>query len=75
MAVENFGRIVTTVFEKKRKSSELTVSWSILAMFLKPQPYGLDVSAHIVPPHSVKRLLKVHLNRTEFLRRLQYGLE
>ena len=27
-------------------------------MFLKPQPYDLDVIAHIVPPHSVKRLLK-----------------
>ena len=27
-------------------------------MFLKPQPYGLDVIAHIVPPHSVKRLYK-----------------
>ena len=27
-------------------------------MFLKPQPYDLDVIAHIVPPDSVKRLLK-----------------
>ena len=28
-------------------------------MFLKPQPYGLDVIANIVPAHSVKRLLKI----------------
>ena len=56
MGVENFGRIVMTVFEKK--VSQLAVSGSLLAMFLKPQPYGLDVIAHIVPPHSVKRLLK-----------------
>ena len=27
-------------------------------MFLKPQPYDLDVIAHIVPPQSVIRLLK-----------------
>ena len=27
-------------------------------MFLKPQPYDLDDIAHIVPPQSVKRLLK-----------------
>ena len=59
MAVENFGRIGMTVFEKNEISSQLAVSWSLLAMFLKPQPYGLDVIAHIVPPHSVKRLLKV----------------
>ena len=56
MGVENFGRIVMTVFEKK--VSQLAVSGSLLAIFLKPQPYGLDVIAHIVPPHSVKRLLK-----------------
>ena len=49
MGVENFGRIVMTVFEKKEKVSQLAVSWSLLAMFLKPQPYGLDVIAHIVP--------------------------
>ena len=36
----------------------MAVSWSFLAMFLKPQPYDLDVIAHIVPPQSVKRLLK-----------------
>ena len=36
----------------------MALSWSILAMFLKPQLYGLDVVAHIVPPHCVKRLLK-----------------
>ena len=28
-------------------------------MFLKPQPYGLDVIAHIVHPRSVKMLLKI----------------
>ena len=40
------------------KSSQLAFSSSILATFLKPQPYSLDVIAHIVPAHSVKRLLK-----------------
>ena len=48
MAVENFGRIVTTAFEIKMKSSQLALSWSNLVMFLKPQPYGLDIIAHIV---------------------------
>ena len=75
MVVESFGRIVTTVFEQKMKSSLLAGSWSILAMFLKYQPYGLDDIAHIGPFHRVKSCRKFRLNRTEFSRGLQYGLE
>ena len=32
MVVESFGRIITTVFEKKWKRSPLAVSWSISAV-------------------------------------------
>ena len=75
MAVENFGRIVTTVFEKKKKKSQLAVSWSILAMFLKPQPYGLAVIAHKVPPYSVKRLLKISFESYGVFNRTSTWLE
>ena len=59
MVVESFGRFITTVFEQKMKSSLLAGSWSILAMFLKYQPYGLDDIAHIGPFHRVKWLQKI----------------
>ena len=53
-----FVRIVKTVFEINCNSSQLAFHWSFLAMFLKSQPFDVNVIAHIVPPHSVKRLYK-----------------
>ena len=58
MAVEIFVRNVRTVFEKNCNSSQLAFHSSFLAMFLKSQPIDVNVFAHIVPPHSVKRLYK-----------------
>ena len=58
MAVKIFVRIVKTVFEKNCNSSKLAFHWSFLAMFLESQPIDVNVIAHIVPPHSVKRLYK-----------------
>ena len=56
MAVENFGRIVMTVFEKNElKSSKLTFPWSILSIILKSQSYNIDVIAHTSPPYRVKQ--------------------
>ena len=50
MTVENFVRIVWTVFEKIEKKSKndfLAIFGLILAMFLTSQPYDLDANAHI----------------------------
>ena len=51
MTVENFVRIVWTVFEKIEKKIEkwlfLAIFGLILAMFLISQPYDFDAIAHI----------------------------
>ena len=50
MTVENFVRIVWTVFEKIEKKSNycfLAIFGLILAMFLTSQPYDFDAIAHI----------------------------
>ena len=50
MTVENFVRIVWTVFEKIEKNRKMTSFGHfglILAMFLTSQPYDLDAIAHI----------------------------
>ena len=51
MTVENFVRIVQTVFEKFEKKSKndcfLAIFGLILAMFLTSQPYDFDAIAHI----------------------------
>ena len=50
MTVENFVRIVWTVFEKiekNRKMSFLAIFGLILAMFLTSQPYDFNATAHI----------------------------
>ena len=52
MTIEIFVRIVKTAFEKKCNSSQLAFLWSFLALFLKSQPYDIDVIAHI-EPHKV----------------------
>ena len=49
MTVENFVRIVWTVFEKiekNRKTTFLAIFGLILAMFLTSQPYDFDATAH-----------------------------
>ena len=53
MTVENFVRIVWTVFEKIEKSRKmaafgriLVIFGLILAMFLTSQPYNFDAFAH-----------------------------
>ena len=51
MTVENFVRIVLTVFEKIEKVH----NW----LFLESQPYDTDVIAHIGPPLGVKWLSKL----------------
>ena len=51
ITVENFVRIVWTVFEKIEKKIEkwliLAIFGLILAMFLTSQPYDFDATAHI----------------------------
>ena len=51
MTVQNFIRIVWTVFEKIEKKSKnecfLAIFGLILAMFLTSQPYDFDAIAHI----------------------------
>ena len=51
MTVQNFIRIVLTVFEKIEKKSKnecfLGIFGLILAMFLTSQPYDFDAIAHI----------------------------
>ena len=51
MTVENFVRIVRTVFEKIEKKSKndcfLAIYGLILAMFLTSQTYNFDAIAHI----------------------------
>ena len=69
MVVKIFVQIVTTVFEKKCNSSQLASPWSFLAMFLKSQPYDVNVTAHIEPPHSVKRLYKFSFESYEVFER------
>ena len=57
MTVENFVRIVSTVFDKTGKVHK----WLFLGqfrLFLESQPYDIDVIAHIGPPNKVKRLSK-----------------
>ena len=51
MTVENFVRIVWTVFEKIEKKLKsgcfLAIFGLILALFLTSQPYDFDAIAHI----------------------------
>ena len=56
MTVQNFIRIVWTVFEKIEKSRKIAVFWLILAMFLTSQPHDFDVIAHIGLYYDVERL-------------------
>ena len=59
MAVENFVRIVTTVFEKNYNSSQLAVPWSNSAMFLKCQPYDVKNIAQIGIPQLWKKAVEI----------------
>ena len=71
MTVEIFVRIVSTVFDKIKKSSQMAVPWSILAS-LEFQPYDVDLIAHIGPPHGVKWLEKVSFESLrQFLTKLE----
>ena len=59
MTVENFVRIVWTVFakiEKSRKMGFLATFGLILAMFLTSQPYEFDKIAHKRPQYGVEKL-------------------
>ena len=50
MTVENFVRILWTVFEKIEKSRKMAVFWTFLAnfgIFLTSQPCNFDAIAHI----------------------------
>ena len=50
MTVENFVRIVWTVFEKIKKIQKMTVFWPFLGvfwLFLTSQLYDFDAIAHI----------------------------
>ena len=51
MTVENFARIVWTVFEKTEEKSKidcfLAIFGLILAMFPTYQPYDFDAIAHV----------------------------
>ena len=54
MTVENFVRIVWTVFEKIEKSRKMAVFWPLLAMFLTSRPYDFDAFAHAGAPLGVE---------------------
>ena len=54
MTVENFFRIVRTVFEKIEKNRKMAVFGLILAMFFSFQSYDFDASEHARAPLGVK---------------------
>ena len=54
MTVENFVRIVWTVFEKIKKSRKMAVFGLILAMFLTFQSYDFDAFEHAGAPFGVE---------------------
>ena len=60
MTVENFVRIVWTVFEKigKKINNEcfLAIFWLTLAIFLTSQAYEFNVVAHKGPKYGVERV-------------------
>ena len=61
MTVENFVRIVSTVFDKTGKVHK----WLFLGqfrLFLESQPYDVDLIAHIGPPKSVEWSEKISLD-------------
>ena len=61
MSVESFVRLVLTVFEILKKIEKVN-NWLFFGqfrLFLESQLYDINVIAHIGPPHSVKRLLKL----------------
>ena len=65
MTVENFVRIVWTVFEKTEKSRKmavfgliLAISGLLLAIFLTFQSYDYDASEHTGAPLGVEGLCK-----------------
>ena len=62
MTVEIFVRIVSTVFDKIKKSSQMAVPWSILAS-LESQPYDVDLIAHIGPHMVSNGWRKFHSSR------------
>ena len=71
MTVENFVRIVSTVFDKIEKSSQMAVPCSISAS-LEFQPYDVDLIAHIGPPQGVKWLEKVSFESLrQFLKKIE----
>ena len=59
MTVQNFIRIVKTVFEKIEKKSKnecfFAIFGLILAMFLTSQPYDFDAIEHIGLYYDVER--------------------
>ena len=63
MTVENFVRIVWTVFEKIEKKSKndgfLAIFGLILAMFLTFQSYNFDAFEHAGAPLGVEWLCKI----------------
>ena len=54
MTVENFVRMVLTVFEKKIEKVDNWLFFGQFRLFLESQPYDIDVIAHIGPPYNVK---------------------
>ena len=57
MTVENFVRMVLTVFEKIEKVNNW-LFFGQFRLFLEPQFYDINVIAHIGPPYKVKWLSK-----------------
>ena len=71
MTVENFVRIVLTVFEKIEKVHNWLFSGH-LRLFLESHLYNINVIAHIGPPESVKWLEKTSFESIQqFLKKLK----
>ena len=74
MSVESFVRLVVTVFEILKKKIEKVNNWLFFGqfrLFLESQLYDINVIAHIGPPHSVKRLLKLSFESLrQFLKKI-----
>ena len=71
MTVENFVRIVLTVFEKIEKSHNWLFSGQC-RLFLESNLYNINVIAHIGPPESVKWLEKTSFESIQqFLKKLK----
>ena len=71
MTVENFVRMVLTVFEKKIEKVNNWLFFGQFRLFLESQLYDINVITHIGPPYNVKWLSKISFESLrQFLKKM-----